>query len=61
MDEIMMKAVSDLAEQYQKIVDLAKKYPNDSELGKQVRIAVREYVNSDINKNKKPEDDGRQS
>jgi hypothetical protein len=61
MDLIMMKAVSDLAEQYQKIVDLTKKCPNDSELGKQVRIAVREYANSDINKNKNSEDDGRQS
>ena len=46
MDGILMKAVKDLADQYQKIVSLSKKYPNDSELGKHVRISIREYISN---------------
>ena len=46
MDDILMKAVKDLADQYQKIVSLSKKYPNDPELGKQVRISIREYISN---------------
>jgi|688.fasta_scaffold50652_6 hypothetical protein len=46
MNEILMKAVKELADQYQEIVNLARKYPNDAELGKQVRISIRDYISN---------------
>ncbi len=57
MNEILMKAVKELADQYQEIVNLARKYPNDAELGKHVRISIRDYIsNKEADKKVEPQD-----
>ena len=35
------------------ILDLAVRYPNDSELGKHVRVAIRKYKETKSSKNEK--------
>jgi hypothetical protein len=51
MNEILIKAIKGLAHQYQEILNLSKKYPNDSDLGKHVRISIESYIsNKEINK-----------
>ncbi len=44
MDDILIKAIKGLADQYQEIVSLSKIYPNDSDLGKHVRISIEKYI-----------------
>jgi hypothetical protein len=51
MDDILIKAVKGLGDQYQEIVNLSKIYPNDSDLGKYVRISIEKYItNKEANK-----------